>query len=67
VQSPYLVPWMNHLWSGLWTGLVYTTSLLLVLKYIEVPEPFDYEVPSQWMKFRWAMRNFSLCYVMLHY
>lgn len=28
---------MNHLWSGLWSGLVYTTAVLLVLNYQEVP------------------------------
>jgi hypothetical protein len=43
---------MNHLWSGLWTGLVYTTSLLLALNYVQLEEPYDYEVPGRWMAFR---------------
>lgn len=52
VQSPYLLPWMNHLWAGLWTGLVYTTSLLLALNFVDLQEPFDYEEPGHLLEFR---------------
>lgn len=37
VQSPYLLPWMNHLWTGLWLSLVYTTGLQLSLQYTVTP------------------------------
>jgi hypothetical protein len=53
---------MNHLWAGLWTGLVYTTSLQLALNYVEIEEPFDYEVPSKWMEFRCASALLYCCY-----
>ncbi|WIA38773.1 hypothetical protein OEZ86_002065 [Tetradesmus obliquus] len=54
-SSPYLLPWMNHLWTGLWTGLVYTTSLLLALNFVQLEEPLDYEEPSRFMAFRLSM------------
>lgn len=55
LQSPYLLPWMNHLWTGLWTALVYTTALLLALNYIKIEEPWDYEVPGTELVFRESM------------
>ena len=42
LQSPYLRPWLNNIWSGLWFGLVYTTALLLALNYHEVAPEHEY-------------------------
>jgi hypothetical protein len=55
MQSPYLLPWMNHLWTGLWCTLVYMTGLQLVLHYYQLEEPFDLEVPSVQLAFQESM------------
>lgn len=39
LQSPFLLPWMNHLWSGLWASILYTTLLQLLLHYYTPPLP----------------------------
>lgn len=46
---------MNHLWTGLWSALVYTTAILLTLNYYQPPEPFSLEVPGTELPFRESM------------
>lgn len=52
MQSPYLLPWMNHLWTGLWVSLVYTTGLQLVLHYAAPP---NLGMPGAELAFRESM------------
>jgi hypothetical protein len=54
-QSPYLLPWMNHLWTGLWTALVYTTGIQLVMHYYSPAEPWNLEIPSPLLAYRTQM------------
>jgi hypothetical protein len=55
LQSPYLLPWMNHLWTGLWTSLVYTMGLQLVVQYYVPAVPWDVVGPDAELAFRETM------------
>jgi hypothetical protein len=51
---------MNHLWTGLWTGLVFLTALLLFLNYWQPPAAWALEASgATWLAFRetitWAV------------
>lgn len=38
------MPWVNHLWTGLWCSLTYTTALLVALSYHPAPIPEQYKL-----------------------
>jgi hypothetical protein len=39
------MPWVNHLWTGLWCSLIYTTALLVAMVY--APEPISVQYKLQ--------------------
>jgi hypothetical protein len=54
-QIPYYYDQVNAAWSGLWTGILYTTVLLVVLdytaeKYAEGPVQEAYRSKITWVR-----------------
>lgn len=41
LQVPYYYTWLNHIWLGLWTGIVYTCALLVALAFSQLQDPID--------------------------